>query len=282
MTCSRERIHSSFLNLEGELDGPGLCMRARTVLILGFIVILIAQNTLPAFAHYLLGRQTGTAPFRVHDSDLSGHVPGVTGYVWPGAGLATLDPNNTLVRANPFADNLIGYRPPLASVETDRGYSPVSSIIASTSSHSSKGDLILAINFTCPEATPVSDDFTRDSKQESCIDFKQDVVFKSIMFYVPPEFQPPVNWGDGDASNIVTTVTNDYQMIQVAKSDGWDPFGPYWWTILIRGQITFSLANHLSEWYYVRLNEMTAPPDHRQVLLQDLRRSHVSGAFNRP
>ena len=250
---------SSVLNLAKGLGASDVCMAAKAVLLLACLVIFIPQNVLPAFGHYVLGRQTGSAPFRLNDSDLLGHVPGLTGYVWPGAGLAALDPTSGLGGSGPFTAFPLGYRSPFALGQDAHGYGPFSSILASTPDHSNKGDLILAINFTCPEATPASDDFAKDSTQKGCVDLKQDVVFNSIALYIPPEFQPPINWERGDTSNIVTTITNDYQMIEVHKSDRWDPFGPLWWTIFVRGEIRFSLANHFSEWYYLRLNEMTAP-----------------------
>ncbi len=245
-------------------------MAKKAVLLLACLVILASQNALPAYAHYTLGRQARSMPFRLGDFDLPGHVPGLTAYVWPGGGLATLDPSSPLVGGtrDPFTAFPPGYQSPFTSYGQPtpqptqlRGgvYSPFSSILASTADHPSKGDLILAISFTCPEETLASDGFQKGSKLIGCSDIERDLTFKNVVLYVPPEFGSPVDWEKGDTSNIVTTITNDYQLIQVRRNDGRDPFGPFWWTIVIRGEISFSPANQFSEWYYIRLNEMTAP-----------------------
>jgi hypothetical protein len=57
-----------------------------------FLVLIFILGTaliaVPAQAHFTLGRPTATVPYRVRDFDP--HVPGPTGYVWPGAGVVTL------------------------------------------------------------------------------------------------------------------------------------------------------------------------------------------------
>ncbi len=57
-----------------------------------FLVLLFALSTVliatPVQGHFTLGRPTSTVPYRVRDFDP--HVPGPTGYVWPGSGVVSL------------------------------------------------------------------------------------------------------------------------------------------------------------------------------------------------
>ena len=224
-----------------------------------FLILLctmLAQVVPSAFGHYTLGRQTGSSPFRLRDFDLPGHVPGVTGYVWPGAGLPLLDPTNALVQGNngPFTASPPGYQSPFTRFglptlqpvqEAGDAYSPFGAILTSTSDHLNRGDLIFAVNFTCPEA--------------GCANIRRDLNFSNIAIYIPPEFQPPVDWSSGDTSNVLTTVTNDYGNIKVTQANATDPFGPNWWVIFVSGNIDFLKQHGFSEWYYFRMNEMIAP-----------------------
>jgi len=68
---------------------------------------------------------------------------------------------------------------------------------------------------------------------------------KLLYIAIPPEFTPTVNWAEGfpetlttnfglgDASNIETTITNDYNMIQTGKFWPRHPVAPNWWFIRI-------------------------------------------------
>ena len=231
-----------------------MSVRRGAVLIL--LCTILAQIAPLAFAHYTLGRQTGSSPFRLRDFDIPGHVPGVTGYVWPGAGLPLLDPTNALVRGNddPFTAFPPGYQSPFTrfgsptfqpTQELGNSYSPFGAILTSTSDHPDLGDLILAINFTCPEA--------------GCTTIKRDLNFSNIAIYIPPEFQPSVDWANNDTSNVLTTITNNYQKIKVHQAGTTDAFGPNWWVVFVSGNIDFLKGEAFSEWYYFRLNAMIAP-----------------------
>lgn len=231
-----------------------MAVRRGAVLIL--LCTILAQLAPPAFAHYVLGRQTGSSPFRLRDFDIPGHVPGVTGYVWPGAGLPLLDPTNALVRSGNgvFTASPPGYQSPFTRFgpptlqplqEARDAYSPFGAILTSTSDHPNRGDLVFAINFTCPEM--------------GCASIKQDLKFSNIAIYIPPELQPTVNWSGGDTSNVLTTVTNDYQKVEVRQADTTDAFGPNWWVVFVSGNIAFLKQHGFSEWYYFRLNGMIAP-----------------------
>jgi len=231
-----------------------LLVRRGAVLIL--LCTLLAQIAPPAFAHYTLGRQIGSPPFRLRDFDIPGHVPGVTGYVWPGAGLPLLDPTNALVKGNngPFTAFPPGYQSPFTRFgfptfqplqELGDSYSPFGAILTSATDHPNLGDLIFAINFTCPEA--------------GCESINRDLNFSNVVIYIPPEFQSSVDWANNDTSNVLTTVTNNYQKIKIHQADARDAFGPNWWVVFVSGDIDFLKNEAFSEWYYFRLNGMIAP-----------------------
>jgi hypothetical protein len=142
-------------------------------------------------------------------------------------------------------------------------YAPFGAILTSTEEHDNVGDVIFAINFTT-------------LNWPSGIALGGDYLYHSLTIYVPPEFVPPVDWTVGDVSNIVTTITNGYGSISVWKTDLKDPFGPGWWVVYVndgsyfyssgpsdygenpRG-ILFSDENEYREWYYLRINGMSAP-----------------------
>jgi len=202
--------------------------------------------TIPTNASFTIGRPIGTAPYYMRDSNP--HVPGPTGYVWPGSGVVTLP---------------TGSGAPSDVTWTQGADLPIGAILASTEDHDNVGDLIFGISFT-------SDGLTQ---AQQALDY----LYTSLTIYIPPEFKPPVNWQSADTSNIITTITNDYGAIYVWKADVKDPFGPGWWVIYInlyaylprpssvatngvnpRG-ILFSESNSYNEWYYVRVNGMKAP-----------------------
>jgi hypothetical protein len=251
-----------------------------------FLVMIFALSTalvaIPVQAHFTVGRPTGTLPYRVRDFDP--HVPGPTGYVWPGSGVVTLDtgagaPSSPVTWAQQGYMSPPGYQSPFSTNPpgspsswlqlAGNAYAPFGAILTSTDDHDNVGDLIFGINFTTtgvalPTSTPV------------------DFLYHSLTIYIPPEFVPPVDWAApiGDASNIITTITNNEIGIWVWKADVKDPFGPGWWVVYInpwwplrrdtsagtyanygsnpRG-ILFSASKNYNEWYYVRINGMTAP-----------------------
>jgi len=249
-----------------------------TLLVMTFALstVLIA---VPVQAHFTIGRPTGTLPYRVRDFDP--HVPGPTGYVWPGSGVVTLStaPNVGSGAPSPVTWGQgwmlpPGYQSPWSTNPlgaptswyqlAGNTYAPFGAILTSTEEHDNVGDLIFAINFTTTRKTT-----GMTTKETTALDYR----YSSLIIYIPPEFTSPVEWTVGDTSNIITTITNQYGALSVWKADVKDPFGPGWWVIYInllsfidngtpginpRG-ILFSQHNSWNEWYYVRVNGMTAP-----------------------
>jgi hypothetical protein len=220
-------------------------------LLAALFILSIALVAVPTQAHTTLGRPTDTMPYRVRDSDTAqtGHVPGPTGYVWPGSGkdwytgdLATGsgDLNEPPGYQSPWTTYPPGPPWPTWWQLRTNTYAPFGAILTSTEDFINKGDLIFAINFTTHGFTP-SGDYN----------------YTSWIIYIPPEFTPPVNWEAGDTSNIVVSI--DGADVSVSRADVKDPFGPNWWVIRITNGINFLARNMWREWYYVRVNAMGAP-----------------------
>jgi hypothetical protein len=253
-----------------------------TKLSAAFLALLFVFSTIliavPAQAHFTVGRPTGTLPYRVRDFDP--HVPGPTGYVWPGSGVVTLPtgsgaPSSPVTWAQQGYMSPPGYQSPFSTNPpgspsswlqlSGNAYAPFGAMLTSTDDHDNVGDLVFGINFTT-----------------NGMSTSGNYLYHNIAIYIPPEFVPPVDWAapTGDTSNIITTITNNEGAIWVWKADVKDPFGPGWWVIYItpwvplrrdtnvgtyqnygsnlRG-ILFSAANSYQEWYYVRVNGMIAP-----------------------
>jgi len=212
-------------------------------------VLSIALVAAPIQAHHTLGRLTNNpssaTPYRVRDFDT--HVPGPTGYVWPGGGYGSYVGPSPM---GPISQGMPGYQspwspnPPGASLDwyqlRGNAYAPFGAILTGAT-----GDLIIAINFT---TTGLSGD-----------QLTKDYAYEDVIIYVPPEFTPPVDWSAGDTSNIIASWDNRYFDIEVVKADVKDAFGPGWWVIQIWSTISFTAAHHHKEWYYIRLNGMKAP-----------------------
>jgi len=214
-----------------------------------FLVMIFALSTaliaIPAQAHFTVGRPTGTLPYRVRDFDP--HVPGPTGYVWPGSGVVTLSQAGGVVGTNwgsgapspvTWAQQGFmfppGYQSPWSTnppgVPTSwlqlagNAYAPFGAILTSTEDTNNVGDLIFGINFTTTGLTGGSNAQFNAGK---------DYAYSDITIYIPPEFTPTVDWMAADTSNIVTTITGEYGAVYVWKADVKDPFGPGWWVIYI-------------------------------------------------
>ncbi|MEM3727172.1 MAG: carboxypeptidase regulatory-like domain-containing protein, partial [Candidatus Bathyarchaeia archaeon] len=230
------------------------------VLMVAIFVLGIALIAVPTQAHTTLGRPTGTMPYRVRDADLpQGHVPGPTGYVWPGSGkdwytgeLATGegDLNEPPGYQSPWTQYPPGPPWPTWWQLRTNTYAPFGAILTSTDDFINKGDLIFAINFTKWDG--ISGDFN----------------YTSWTIYIPPEFIPPVDWEGGDTSNIVVSMHESPMIdekdvsVSVFRADVKDPFGPNWWVIRIEADDTWALTFQgpdYKEWYYVRVNAMGAP-----------------------
>jgi len=223
------------------------------------LMALTLTSLTPVWAHTTLGDLTGSPPFRINDNELNipsgNHVPGPLGYVWPGSGLDTY---------SGLASNPPGYQSPFTNQQPLQAardsYSPEGAVLTSTADHDSVGDLIFALNFSNPNAFPSPSRFN----YTSLTIYLPAPVFDATGKLIQDGFEPDagINWGQGDNSNIVTTITSDYGSIFVTRADINDPFAPGWWIIYIRAPpsgITFNFNRNFDNWYYVRINQMKAP-----------------------
>ena len=256
------------------------------IIFLGSAYVVVS----PVQAHFTLGNLTGT--YRFHSEDFDPHVSGVVGYVWPGGGLNSYTgvPNAASSVLSP------GYQSPypctLAGEPTGNGgivgssgnaaqcnpagaptsswyqlqgstYSPFGAVLAG-----STGDLIFAINATagtCPGGHNPSTTFPF----LGCSGFDP-LGWSGVTIFLPPGFTLPTV----DGSDVVTTVTNSYANIQVYRVSPYDRYAPGWTAVNIwtdGGQSAIKNAgaayyNHqfinftnAGEWYYFRINQVTAP-----------------------
>jgi len=231
------------------------------------LALTVSLLTAPAYAHTTLGNLTGSSPFRLNDNELNpgntvvgDHVPGPLGYVWPGSGLDTYSG----VPSNPP-----GYQSPFTTYEdptqlAGNAYAPEGAILTSTVDHDNVGDLIFAINFSQPQAY-----LSQLGAQ------KPNFSYGTIAIYIPAPvfdktgalvqdgFQPAggINWDNGENTNVVTSITDNYGGIFVTRADQSDPFEPGSWILYITApnNVTFTAARNWDEWYYIRINQMRAP-----------------------
>ncbi|MGA2972342.1 MAG: hypothetical protein ABSE39_06935 [Candidatus Bathyarchaeia archaeon] len=232
---------------------------ARTWAIFLLLMALALSFAAPVSAHTTLGDLTSTSPFRINDNELTiplgNHVPGPLGYVWPGSGLDTY---------SGVATNPPGYQSPFTDQQplqaAGDSYSPEGAILTSTADHDSVGDLIFALNFSNPNSFPNLSRFN----YTSLAIYIPAPVFDATGKLIQDGFEPTagVNWNQGDNTNIVTTITNDYGSIFITRADRNDPFSPGSWIVYIRAPpsgITFNFNKHFDNWYYIRINQMKAP-----------------------
>ncbi len=243
------------------------------MVVLTLLSLLSAFPVIPVWAHTTVGdpipsgradathrtlAQDGSGQVFASNTGFSRHVPGPTGYVFPGSGQIGLQS-----RAFP------AFRDPneeLQGPRTSNLFSPSASILTSTATFANKGDLILAVNVTVanlnsaevlalanivcsntaagttftdlaggtitpsPAATDISLVTERPTFHREGL---QSLRYRSLTVYVPPEFTPPVNWATGDVSNIMSTLTDDLDQIHVFKAPQFDPYAPGWWAVQI-------------------------------------------------
>jgi hypothetical protein len=217
---------------------------AATLTISIFILSMFAVMV-PAQAHFTLGSSSPVYPWTTNNFDP--HVDGVIGYVWPGGG------ENTYLGAPTAVSNIVapGYIAPYPTnsiagsalaqttypanyLQVDaHEYAPFGAIVTGTT-----GDLIFAINAT--EASEGS----------------YPLNFTEWDILLPPEFT-----FSQDTSNLVTTVTNNpYNAWTAGTLSAYDRYAPGWSLIRIvadpQHDINFTSTG---EWYYARLNGVTAP-----------------------
>ena len=229
---------------------------ARRWAILLLLMALALSFAAPVSAHTTLGDLTGTYPYRINDNELTipggNHVPGPLGYVWPGSGLDTY---------SGVASNPPGYQSPFTNQQplqaAGDSYSPEGAVLTSTADHDSVGDLIFALNFSNPNAFPSPSRFA----YTSLAIYIPAPVFDATGKLIQDGFEPAagINWDQGENTNIITTLTNNYGNIYVTRADMNDPFEPGSWIIYIPALITFNFNKSFDNWYYVRINQMKAP-----------------------
>ena len=241
--------------------------RVLAAVILLSTVLFTLSDSPAVFAHFTLGKQTGTGRF--HDQDFDPHVPGPTAHLWPGAGYAAMTGN--------LAGLPPGYQtpwpngnPPGAQASwyqlEGNAYAPFGAILTSTADHANIGDLILGINFTRPaDVLPPG----------------TDVFYSGIYIYIPPDFR------DIDRSRVVTSITNDYSQIGVSAAPLTDPFAPGWTRVSVMSSslgyvMAFRASHQYKEWYYVRLNGVVAPEIAGKYFLKVILRQTGSLFFSYP
>jgi len=243
------------------------------VFIISIFFLSMFATAIPVQAHFTLGDLTGT--YRYHANDFDPHVPGVIGYVWPGGGQNAYSgfPNFANVNSGPgYQSPYPGGKPgatpgfsgnaPSSSwyqLEGD-AYAPFGAVLAG-----STGDLIFALNATansCPGGV---------TQQGSCANNPNNRLgWSGLTIFLPPGF----TMSTMDGSNVVTTVTNSYANIQVWQVSPYDRYAPGWTAVNVwvdGGQNAAknggnSYYNHqflnftsAGEWYYFRINKVTAP-----------------------
>ncbi|MEM2227000.1 MAG: carboxypeptidase-like regulatory domain-containing protein, partial [Candidatus Bathyarchaeia archaeon] len=241
------------------------------------VALFLLSALMPASAHFTLGELDGTITRGVkYDGPYTGwysgtgvntHREGPLGYVFPGAGLWSESLYGGPWRWGygyfPGSDQIHGYDP--LGLRLHRGgnhYSPWESILTSVDmnwdgkyEYESKGDLIIALNYSAPNG-----DQSVTPPVYTTVAIYIPAAFDAYGRYTGEGFIPPVDWAKGDTSNILTTLTNDYERIWVGKADDKDPFGPGWWVVHIRWvYIDWRGTENMTRWYYIRLNGMTAP-----------------------
>jgi len=231
----------------------------------------------PVQAHFTLGNLTGT--YRYHANDFDPHVAGPIGYVWPGGG------QNGYQGALNFASSsqAPGYQSPYPGgnpvgapsnswyqLESD-AYAPFGAVLTG-----STGDLVFAMNATCtPELwnTPATcatqggtrpDNGVTQSEIEPTLNTNEG--WDTWMILIPPEFTVP-GAAALDSSQITSTLSNSYDNYLVAKLSPNDRYAPGWTLVAIGVDAAVNPSyNHqfinfttAGEWYYARINGVTAP-----------------------
>jgi len=213
---------------------------------IGIFILSVFAVSSPVEAHFTLGDLTATFPYRSHDFDP--HVPGVIGYVWPGGGQNAYFgfPN---VATNQFSP---GYQSPYpngnppgspnnAQQLQGDAYAPFGAILTG-----STGDLIFALNATAG--------FTGR--------------WQAVDLLIPPGFSVP------GTVQIISTITNDYSGISVARIGPYDRYAPGWTVVRVLSDAGFDAGSPTAtpyyghqaidfttagEWYFIRINGVLAP-----------------------
>ena len=220
--------------------------RYAALVCIGIFILSVFAISSPVQAHFTLGDLTGTN--RYHSNDFDPHVPGVIGYVWPGAGLNTYSgfPNIASDNLSPgYQSPYPGGNPPGApnswyQLESN-AYAPFGAILTG-----STGDLIFALNATAG--------FTGR--------------WQGVDILIPPGFSVP------GTPQVVSTITNDYSAIALARISPNDRYAPGWTLVRVLADAGMDSSSPSAipyydhqgiyftpakEWYYVRINGVLAP-----------------------
>ncbi len=262
--------------------------RIKGLFLIGLFIIGILAVGVPAQASFTLGDLTGTNPY--HTNDFDPHVPGVIGYVWPGSGECAYLGFPNQANTNGCGP---GYQAPYPSgnppgapsnswyqLEGDT-YAPFGAVLTGTT-----GDLIFALNATAwsTAACQASDgtnsagvfddagglgvDAMRLAQSPPCTRFGGR--WEGVDILIPPGFAVP------GSPQVVSTITNDYSSIAVARISSNDRYAPGWTLVEVLADAGFDSANPSTattpyynhqgidfstagEWYYVRVNGVLAP-----------------------
>jgi len=243
---------------------------AATLTIAIFLISTFAI-VVPAQAHFTLGNLSGTSPYAFNNFDP--HVLGPIGYVWPGSGQCAYDgfPNQASDNCAPgYQAPYPGGNPPNApsnswyQLEGDT-YAPFGAVLTN-----STGDLIFALN-----ATGTPDTWSTYSPK-----LAGTAGWEWWYILIPPEFSIP------DASQITSTLSDQGNAIQVWHLGPYDRYAPGYTLVAVAadgavdasgaggsstancptGDTGICYYNHqfinftsAGEWYYVRINGVTAP-----------------------
>ena len=251
--------------------------RLLAVLLIGIFIFSIGAVVDPVQAHFTLGDLTGT--FRYRQNDFDPHVPGVIGYVWPGGGQNAYDgfPNVAGSNLAPgYMSPYPGGKPPGGAAGANQfgnapssswyqlegdAYAPFGAVLTG-----STGDLIFAIN-----ATACADQGVVPNPDGTCSGphGRFGGSWAAIDILLPPGFTMPM-----DGSNVVSTITNDYAGVYVTQLSPYDRFAPGWTLVQVFADAAviknvnnpLIVQNHefinftrAGEWYYFRINDVTAP-----------------------
>ena len=221
---------------------------SRALLCIGIFLFGIFAVSSPVQAHFTLGDLTGTP--RYHSNDFDPHVPGVIGYVWPGSGLNSYSgfPNIASDVLSPgYQSPYPGGNPPGAPTQSwyqleGDAYAPFGAVLTG-----STGDLIFALNATAG--------------------FRGR--WQGVDLLIPPGFSVP------NTPQVVSTITNDYSGIAVARISPNDRYAPGWTLVRVLVDAGMDSSNPSTtpyydhqaidftaagEWYYIRINGVLAPP----------------------
>lgn len=267
--------------------GNGWHRKLAAALTIAIFILSTFAVVNPVAAHFTLGNLTSM--YRYHANDFDPHVAGPVGYVWPGSGQNAYSglPNSASVNNAPgYQSPYPGSKPGLTpssswyQLEGD-AYAPFGAVLTG-----STGDLIFGLNATC---TPglwnnvnlnigcATQGGTRSSngvvRSEIQTPLSDDAFWFTWMILIPPEFTVPGAL-TFDSSQIVSSLTNSYDRVYVAKLSPYDRYAPNWTLVAItvdgitdQNNVGTVYYNHqfiqftkAGEWYYARINGVTAPP----------------------